>query len=271
MHAVPLEHLQVETHEVESIILKRSVKLTCYQPITAVLPAEMSLLLVNDGQDLVTMGFEHMLEQLFATGQLEPVLVVGIHCSTDRKNEYGTARVLDYKGRGAKANKYQRFVFGDLLPFLRETFQTTHFRDKAMVGFSLGGLSAIDLAWQHPHEFRTVGVFSGSFWWRDRDQDDPDFNEQTDRIMHRLIREGSYYPWMRFFFQTGALDEVADRNNNGIIDAIDDTLALIDELKAKGYTNDQVEYLELADGKHDVPTWARAFPAFLKWGWGKRV
>jgi hypothetical protein len=24
------------------------------------------------------------------------------------------------------------------------------------------------------------------------------------------------------------------------------------------------------DGKHDVSTWARAFPEFLKWGWGKK-
>jgi len=25
----------------------------------------------------------------------------------------------------------------------------------------------------------------------------------------------------------------------------------------------------LKDGKHDVSTWGRAFPDFLKWGWGK--
>lgn len=269
MHAVPLEQLTVKSFELESVILKRVVKLTCYLPTTALQPAEMSLLLVNDGQDLVAMGFEHIMDKLLVAGQVEPILVVGMHCSTDRKNEYGTARVLDYKGRGAKANLYQRFVFEELLPYLRETFATLHFRDKSIAGFSLGGLSAIDLAWQHPHEFRTVGVFSGSFWWRDRDQDDPDFDENTDRIMHRLIREGAYYPWMRFFFQTGALDEIADRNNNGIIDAIDDTLDLLVELKAKGYTDSQIEYLELADGKHDVPTWARALPVFLTWGWGR--
>jgi len=63
------------------------------------------------------------------------------------------------------------------------------------------------------------------------------------------------------------LDENADRNNNGIIDSIDDTLDLIVELKAKGYTDEHIEYLLLADGKHDVPTWANAFPAFLKWGY----
>jgi hypothetical protein len=60
-----------------------------------------------------------------------------------------------------------------------------------------------------------------------------------------------------------------DRNNNGIIDSIDDTLALIDELAAKGYNKtEDISYYELADGRHDVPTWAKAFPVFLEWGWG---
>ena len=86
--------------------------------------------------------------------------------------------------------------------------------------------------------------------------------------MHRQVREGHYAPWLKFFFEVGTLDETADRNNNGVIDSIDDALGLIDELAAKGYdkTSD-IKYVELQDGRHDVPTWANAFPAFLKWGW----
>ena len=114
-----------------------------------------------------------------------------------------------------------------------------------------------------------VGVFSGSLWWRDKDQDAVDFDESIHRIMHRQVREGNYAPWLQFFFEVGTQDETADRNNNGIIDAIDDTVSLINELKQKGYSNKNIEYIELRDGKHNVPTWARAFPGFLKWGWGR--
>jgi len=78
--------------------------------------------------------------------------------------------------------------------------------------------------------------------------------------MHRQVRNGSYYPWLKFFFEVGTLDEVADRNKNGIIDSIDDTRSLIDELKKKGYKEpNDICYLELKDGKHDVPTWLRHF------------
>ncbi|MBP9098589.1 MAG: esterase, partial [Ferruginibacter sp.] len=70
----------------------------------------------------------------------------------------------------------------------------------------------------------------------------------------------------------GTKDETADRNNNGIIDSIDDTISLVKELTLKGYDETKdIYYLELNDGKHDVPTWAHAFPAFLIWGWGRSV
>jgi len=131
----------------------------------------------------------------------------------------------------------------------------------------LGGLCALDMVWNHPTEFTKAGVFSGSLWWRDKDQDDVDFNEDTDRIMHRQVRETTgFYPWLKFFFETGAMDESMDRNNNGVIDSIDDTLSLIDDLVAKGYDREKdIFYLELKDGKHDIPTWGRAMPVFLKW------
>ncbi len=129
-------------------------------------------------------------------------------------------------------------------------------------------MSALDIVWNNAAEFSKAGVFSGSLWWRDKDQDDPDFDEDTDRIMHRQVKDGAYAPWLKFFFEVGTQDEVADRNNNGIIDSIDDALGLINDLESKGYNKaTDIKYLKLKDGKHDVPTWAKAFPDFLKWGW----
>jgi enterochelin esterase-like enzyme len=257
----------VENHMLLSDFLMRDVKVDCYLPASIQEP--ISLLLVNDGQDLVTMNFAAILEELYDANAIIPLLVVGIHCSTDRKNEYGTAKILDYKGRGAKASLYTRFIFEELLPFIRETYAIRSFKEKSYAGFSLGGLSALDIAWNNPHEFSRVGIFSGSLWWRDKAQDDAGFDEATDRIMHRQIREGNYAPWLKFFFEVGTLDETADRNNNGVIDSIDDALSLIDELSNKGYnTSTDIKYVELQAGRHDVPTWAKAFPDFLKWGWG---
>ena len=88
--------------------------------------------------------------------------------------------------------------------------------------------------------------------------------------MHQQIRQGKYHPCQKFFLQCGNKDETKDRNNNGIIDSIDDTIDLIKELMKKGYDKEKdFYYLELPDGRHDISTWALAMPEFLKWGWGK--
>lgn len=258
------------SHIISSEHLKREIIVDLYFPTGESDGDELGLLLINDGQDLTTMNFQDILEELYEEHAITPLLCVGINCGKDRKNEYGTANIPDYQGLGAKAALYTRFIFEELLPFIRSEYGIHSFKEKSFCGFSLGGLSALDIVWNHANEFSKVGVFSGSLWWRSVSQDDPLFVEEKHRIMHNEIRTGNYAPWLKFFFETGTLDETADRNNNGIIDSIDDTLSLIDELVKKGYNPESdIRYLELSDGKHDVTTWARAFPEFLKWGWGK--
>ena len=263
-------NILVENHVISSLFLNREVIIDFYFPPKTSDADSLSLLLINDGQDLVTMKFEEILDELYETRSISNLFCVGIHCSKDRKNEYGTAKYLDYKGRGAKAALYNRFILEELIPFIRNTVFIYSFKEKCFAGFSLGGLCALDMVWNHPMEFSKVGVFSGSLWWRDKDQEDADFDENKNRIMHRQVKDDiNFYPWLTFFFEVGTQDEVADRNNNGVIDSIDDTVSFIDILVEKGYNrNEHIEFLEIKDGHHDVLTWAKAFPDFLKWGWG---
>jgi enterochelin esterase-like enzyme len=259
-----------ENTEIKSEFLNRSVKIDFYLALPVAQPGAISLLLINDGQDLEQLGFETILRDLNKEGCLAPVLCAGIHAGTERKMEYGTAGIPDYKGRGAKAKNYSRFILEELIPYIRSRYGIADFKEKAFAGFSLGGLSALDTVWNHPQEFSKAGVFSGSLWWRTKDKSDKTYQDASDRIMHQQVRNGHYYPWLKFFFECGAADEEEDRNHNGIIDSIDDTLDLIRELTAKGYhPGKDIHYLQIEDGKHDIATWARALPEFLKWGWGK--
>ncbi|HRH50964.1 MAG TPA: alpha/beta hydrolase-fold protein [Panacibacter sp.] len=261
-------NILTEQHIINSSFLERDVIVDAYLPTSVEYPENMSLLLINDGQDLPKMPFDEILGNLLAEREIEPLVCIGIHCGPDRKMEYATAKQPDYLGRGTKAKAYTDFIFEELLPFIRKKYLVHSFREKSFAGFSLGALSALDIVWNHPEEFTKTGCFSGSFWWRSKSYKDG-YNDDTDRIMHQQIKSGTYSPWLQFFFECGALDETKDRNKNGIIDSIDDTLDLIKELKKIGYSQNAIEYLELPDGTHDVPTWGRAFPEFLKWGWGK--
>lgn len=222
------------------------------------------LLVFNDGQDLEAVHLKTTLEKLYTQKRLRPVIVVGVFAG-DRMQEYGTARYPDYKNRGKKAKAYTQFILKELLPYLNDHFRITD--ERAIAGFSLGGLSAFDIAWHHSGIFSKVGVFSGSFWWRSEpfDPKDPDGH----RIAHAMVKNKRKRKSLQFWFQTGTLDEEADRNNNGIIDSIDDTRDLISELCTLGYhEGKEIHYVEMIGGRHDTTTWGKIMPDFLMWAFG---
>ncbi|NOT52741.1 MAG: esterase [Chitinophagaceae bacterium] len=270
MQMVNESGIRVENITIHSGFLQRIVKIDLYQPEELSSLSELSLLLINDGQDMEKMRFTSILDELYDRKEIRPFLTAAIHCGTERKREYGIAAEADYKGRGDKAGLYTSFVMQELIPVLHIKYDVSRFAEKVFAGFSLGALSAMDIVWNHPDEFKTAGCFSSSFWWRSIDQLHPDYDDHKHRIMHQQVRRGNYHPSLKFFFQCGNMDETRDRNKNGIIDSIDDTLDIIKELEGKGYKKEKdIHYLELADGHHDVHTWGRAMPEFLKWGFGK--
>lgn len=246
-----------------SDILQRNVTIDLYLPPQSSLPEDTSLLLINDGQDLQKMGLSQTLEQLYSQNALKPVVCAGIHAGPDRIMEYGTASTPDFNGRGARAAAYTQFILQQAIPTIQNICKTT-FREISYLGWSLGALSAMDIVWHRPDLFTRVGLFSGSFWWRTKDKTDPAYDETRDRIMQHLVRTGSYHPGLKFFFECGTEDEKEDRNGNGIIDSIDDTMDLISALIEKGYKLDKdITYIEIPGGRHDVDTWAKVLPQFL--------
>lgn len=70
---------------------------------------------------------------------------------------------------------------------------------------------------------------------------------------------------LSFWFECGTNDETTDRNNNGIIDSIEDTLELIDELHLIGYSKESTAYVEVENGEHNFDTWKNVFSDFLDW------
>lgn len=264
----------VEVHELSGLRsrwLKREVN------VRVLLPpgyydseARYPMLCLNDGQDLEALGFVKTLERLYRKGKIAPLIVVAVHAA-DRMQEYGTAGRPDYKKRGRKAGAYTRFLMRELLPLLRRRYRLLEEpKQHTIAGFSLGGLSAFDIGWHHPEVFGQVGVFSGALWWRSAPFRDAD--PDADRIVHTYVEKSAWRPPLRFWLQAGTADEEADRNNNGVIDAIDDTLDLIKALKALGYDEKQaVRYVEVTGGEHNPETWGRIMPDFLQWAFPNRA
>jgi enterochelin esterase-like enzyme len=153
-------------HHIKSNFLNRTVDIEIFSPDNLLGNERVNLLLLNDGQDLEQMDIENTLSHLYETWTIEPTIVVGIKASTDRLLEYGIAHRPDFKKRGSKAHLYTDFVIKELIPYVQREVDLTINGKRAFAGFSLGGLTAFDIAWNNDNYFDAVGVFSGSFWWR---------------------------------------------------------------------------------------------------------
>jgi len=253
---------------ITSAILNRDVTCTLLMPEEGAFAEPLNLLLLNDGQELEALKLTDTLVNLYERNCIKPLLVVAIHAGEERLQEYGVAGKPDYKKRGDKAALYTQFIVTELLAFITEHTGIEHFESTAFAGFSLGGLTAMDVAWNNPQLFDKVGAFSASFWWRSKDL--AKGYTADDRIMHSVIKNTAAKPDLKFWLQTGTKDETADRNKNGIIDSIDDTIDVIKALLAKGYERPaDIQYLEILNGTHDTDTWGKAMPKFLQWAFGK--
>jgi enterochelin esterase-like enzyme len=224
--------------------------------------ARYPVLYANDGQDMESVGLIRTLDSLVRQRIIQPIIVVAVDAGPDRLQNYGTAGQPNAAGLGARAADYERFLVRELVPLIARRYRAT--RDRAAImGWSLGGLSAFDLAWRNSEIFGAVGVFSGSFWWRTDDSSVA--ARQNSRILHRRVRETPRAPDLRVWLEAGIHDEQDDRDGNGVIDAIQDTRELMDEMGRKGMRGrGQVHYLEM-DGGHDPATWGKALPMFLAW------
>jgi enterochelin esterase-like enzyme len=256
------------THQITGVhsdLLKREVKVDVFLPPGySKESGPYRLILLNDGQDARAVNLEATLNALHADSLMNQYIVVGVHAG-ERLQEFGVSGKPDYRKRGNRARRYEEFIIDQLIPWLNHEYHIDVDGGKNVIaGWSLGGLSAISIAWNNPGVFGKVGGFSGAFWWRKRALDKG--YTDKDRIMHSVIRKSRVRKGMKFWFQAGTEDETSDRNNNGIIDSIDDTLDLISELIILGYKPyHDVSYYEMLGGHHNCDTWSEALPEFLKW------
>ena len=268
----PKSPVRIETiHDFYSFNLGRTRAVDVYLPPDYALSRHRyRVLYANDGQDMARLDLTATLNGLYARDRMEPIIVVAIHATVDRLIEYGTIGTPNARRLGRRAAAYAGFLMDEVRPYINRRYRTlTDASDTAILGLSLGGLSAFDIAWHHADAFGAVGVFSGSFWWR---TDDAGWRaQQASRIAHQLVRASQRRSGLRFWFEVGTADETADRDGNGVIDTVQDTTELIDELAAIGYRRGKdVVLIEVKEGRHDHATWAKVLPHFLQWAFPPR-
>jgi enterochelin esterase-like enzyme len=140
--------------------LQRNVKLHILHTPPPSDRSLFNLLILNDGQDLEKLRVKETLDSLYKTGKILPLVIIGVEAG-DRMQEFGVTDKPDYLKRGSRATFYDAFINNELYPYAKKESGVRKFQSVVIAGCSMGGLSAFDIAWNHPDKISKVGVFSG--------------------------------------------------------------------------------------------------------------
>ncbi|HLA58937.1 MAG TPA: alpha/beta hydrolase-fold protein [Puia sp.] len=245
--------------------LQRNVKLHILHTPPPSDRSLFNLLILNDGQDMDKLRVKETLDSLYKAGKILPLVIIGVEAG-DRMQEFGVTDKPDYLNRGSRATFYDAFINNELYPYAKKQSGVRKFQSFVIAGCSMGGLSAFDIAWNHPDKISKVGVFSGSFWWRDKASEDSSYSDEKNRIMYSKLKASRKKPGLQYWFYAGAAEEKGDRDKDSIIDIIDDTKDIIQLLQKKNVVAPEgIFYRELPNGVHDYSSWSEVFPEFLIW------
>lgn len=136
-------------------------------------------------------GLDHALNELWALGALDDLIVVSIETSAGRLDKLGP--VPDRAHGGGKGAEFLGLLTRELIPLVDRTYRTRASRDgRAVLGSSMGGLFALFAGWSRADLFGHVIGLSSSFWW-------------ADRFLIRLVEDGPCpEPRPRIYLDSGA-------------------------------------------------------------------
>lgn len=195
-------------------------------------------------------GADETAEKLIRSGELPPLIIVGVGNTADRTSEY-TWVAGEYQGKtlGGRGRDYAKFLVSELKPFIDKTYRTkTDRANTAVLGSSLGGLMGLYLARHESDVFGKIGVMSPSVWWSHRAV----LEEVPAMPTHVKI-------WLDMGGREGS--DAAQ----GLQNARDLKQAMLQRGFVEGKT---LAYHEDAVGGHNEQAWAYRLPMALKFLFG---
>jgi enterochelin esterase-like enzyme len=253
----PTDELLVETpHErlrvhrgFRSRILPDRRDLIVYLPpgYEAESPRTYPVLYLHDGQNLFdpetsfikgrTWQVREAADAAIAAGEVEPLIIVGVYNTGDRRlAEYTHER--DWQMGGGEADSYGELLTRELMPWIAGQYRVKAGREHTgLGGSSLGGLVSLYLGLRYPEVFGRLAVLSPSVWWNHKSILGV-LNEMAPLLKERP----------RIWLDVG--------DHEGRM-TLKDTELLHKRLKANGWRDeDDVHFEKVRGGTHDEASWA---------------
>jgi predicted alpha/beta superfamily hydrolase len=199
------------------------------------------------------------LARLAAAGHVEAPIVVGVHNTPARIDEYTPTRDERIM-RGGRADEYVRFLAEELKPFIDERYRTRPGRaHTALGGSSLGGLLALHAGLRHGEVFGRAAALSPSLWW------------DEERLLGEIADGGAAEPGAgarrlrgtRLWIDMGSAESCGPDQRPPC--AIDAARRLVAALESAGLVPGRdYYYAEVTGGAHNERAWSDRFDRVLR-------
>lgn len=178
-------------------------------------------------------------------GEIEPVVIVGIYNTGDRRiAEY--THEYNWQMGGGEADVYGKLITLELMPWIASQYRVRQDRENTgLGGSSLGGLVSLYLGLRYPTVFGKLAVMSPSVWW-------------NHKSILGYLNEHAPQMWER----PKVWLDVGDREGQK---AVRDVEHLARRLKANGWKAGETMHFEMVQGgTHDEASWATRVRAMLR-------
>ena len=205
------------------------------------------VLYMQDGQNVfdaatsafgVEWGVDETAERLIRARRMEPVIVVAIDNTPDRRIEY-SAPIGRNRGH---AHAYARFLVEEVKPFIDKTYRTRR-EGTAIAGSSLGANVSLYVASRYPDLFTGCAAFSPAIWW------------QGDGLV-RTVAAGIGAERIAVFVGSDEGPNPKARRHY-----VNGARRLVRALRGEGR---KVRFREVRGGRHTEGDWARQVPDMLR-------
>jgi predicted alpha/beta superfamily hydrolase len=182
-------------------------------------------------------------DALTAAGAIEPLIIVGIYNSGERRIDEYTP-VEDKRLGGGHADAYGRMLVEELKPFVDAHYRTLPgAASSGLGGSSLGGLVSLYLGLQYPSVFSRLAVMSPSVWWR-------------NRAILKTVATLAEKPDLRIWLDIGTKESTR---------AVPEARLLRDGLIKKGWRlGEDLAYCEIEGAEHTESAWAERTGPMLR-------
>ncbi|HMI54163.1 MAG TPA: alpha/beta hydrolase-fold protein [Candidatus Saccharimonadales bacterium] len=210
------------------------------------------VLYLHDGQNLFDGGTSFIpgmdwhvgptADHAIHTGQVEPLIIVGMYNTKARIREYTPTQVP--KLGGGRADRYAKFLMEEVKPFVDQEYRTLSGPSHTGIGgSSLGGLVSLYLGLKHSRIFGRIAALSPSVWW-------------NQRVMHKFAAAAPVEPRPRIWLDIGT------REGPRILDDVEN---FRDVLLEKGWVLERDLHYERVEGaEHNEAAWAARVGPFLR-------